>query len=384
MNIPFVDLRSQYDSIREEIDEVISQVISKTAFVGGPFLDSFEQSFAKFCKTKHCIGVGNGTDALSLALKALAISHGDEVIVPANSFIATSEAVTMTGAKVAFVDINPETYNMEPNKLDDYLKKRFSKTTAALQHGSTSPRPRAVIPVHLYGQPADMDPILEVAKKYGLKVVEDAAQAHGALYKERRVGSIGDVACFSFYPGKNLGAYGDGGAILTNDDELAVRARMLANHGRIDKYDHQVEGVNSRLDGLQAAILGVKLKHLPDWTEKRRKNAYLYNRYLKDTDLVTPAEMDGVKGVYHLYVVRTGKELRSKIQEYLGSKGISTGIHYPIALPNLRAYTYLNHNGNDFPEATRASQEILSLPMYPELTETQIRYIVEKVREFTT
>ena len=190
------------------------------------------------------------------------------------------------------------------------------------------------------------------------------------------------MACFSFYPGKNLGAYGDGGAIVTNNDEFALRARMFANHGRIDKYDHQVEGVNSRLDGLQAAVLGVKLRHLPEWTEKRRKNATLYNRYLKDTDLITPTEMEGAKAVYHLYVVRTRKEWRSEIQEYLGSKGISAGIHYPIALPNLKAYAYLNHNGKDFPEATRASQEILSLPMFPELTETQIGYIVEKVREF--
>jgi dTDP-4-amino-4,6-dideoxygalactose transaminase len=377
MNIPFVDLRSQYDSIKEEIDEAISQVISKTAFVGGPFLDSFEQSFAKFCNAKHCIGVGNGTDALSLALKALRIGDGDEVIVPANSFIATSEAVTMTGAKVAFVDIDPKTYNIDPNRLENYLKERLAPHASRL-----TSRVKAVIPVHLYGQPADMDPILEIAKKYDLNVVEDAAQAHGAVYKGRPIGSIGDVACFSFYPGKNLGAYGDGGAIVTNNDEFAVKARMFANHGRIDKYDHQVEGVNSRLDGLQAAVLGVKLRHLPDWTEKRRENAYLYNRYLKETDLITPTEMEGVKAVYHLYVVRTKKEWRSKIQEYLGSKGISTGIHYPIALPNLKAYAYLDHNGNDFPEATRASQEILSLPMFPELTESQIGYIVEKVREF--
>jgi dTDP-4-amino-4,6-dideoxygalactose transaminase len=377
MNIPFVDLRSQYDSIKEEIDEAISQVISKTAFVGGPFLDSFEQSFAKFCNAKHCIGVGNGTDALFLALKALRIGNGDEVIVPANTFIATSEAVTMTGAKVAFVDIDPKTYNIDPNKLENYLKERLAPHASRL-----TSRVKAVIPVHLYGQPADMDPILEIAKRYNLNVVEDAAQAHGAVYKGRPIGSIGDVACFSFYPGKNLGAYGDGGAIVTNNDEFALKARMFANHGRIDKYDHQVEGVNSRLDGLQAAVLGVKLRHLPEWTEKRRTNAYMYNRYLKDTDLITPTEMDGVKAVYHLYVVRARKELRSKIQEYLGSKGISTGIHYPIALPNLKAYAYLDHNGNDFPEATRASQEILSLPMFPELTETQIGYIVEKVREF--
>jgi len=401
MNIPFVDLRSQYDSIKEEIDEAISQVISKTAFVGGPFLDSFEQSFAKFCNAKHCIGVGNGTDALFIALKVLGIGKGDEVVVPANSFIATSEAVTLTGARVAFVDIDPKTYNMDPNRLEDYLKSpqsqvvsRKALTQKAEPRGrsktSRVPPPasrltsgvRAVIPVHLYGQPADMDAILEIAKRYNLHVVEDAAQAHGAVYKGKRIGSIGDMGCFSFYPGKNLGAYGDGGAIVTNNDEFAVKARMFANHGRIDKYDHQVEGVNSRLDGLQAAILGVKLKHLLDWTDKRRTNAYLYNRYLKETDLTTPTEMEGVKAVYHLYVVRIKKELRSKIQEYLGARGISTGIHYPIGLPNLKAYAYLNFNGNDFPETTRACQEILSLPMFPELTETQIRYIVERVREF--
>ena len=370
MNIPLVDLKSQYQSIQPEIDSVISEVISKTAFIGGAYVNSFEKSFADFCNVKHCVGVGNGTDALFIALRVLGIGKGDEVLVPANSFIATSEAVTLTGARVAFVDVNPRTYNMDPGRLEDYLKKRAKS------------RPKAVIPVHLYGQPADMDPVLSLADQYGLKVIEDAAQAHGAHYKGRQVGSIGHVACFSFYPGKNLGAYGDGGAIVTNDDEFAIKARMYANHGRIDKYDHQVEGVNSRLDGLQAAILGVKLKHLPEWTEMRRKNAYLYNRYLKDTGLITPAEIDGVKAVYHLYVVRMKKALRNKLQDYLGTKGISTGIHYPIALPNLRAYTYLKHTGEDFPEATEASQEILSLPMYPELTEDQILYISKNIGDF--
>jgi dTDP-4-amino-4,6-dideoxygalactose transaminase len=370
MNIPLVDLKSQYQSIQPEIDSIISEVISKTAFIGGAYVNSFEKSFADFCNVKHCVGVGNGTDALFIALRVLGIGKGDEVLVPANSFIATSEAVTLTGARVAFVDVNPRTYNMDPGRLEDYLKKRANS------------RPKAVIPVHLYGQPADMDPVLSLADKYGLKIIEDAAQAHGAKYKGRQIGSIGHVACFSFYPGKNLGAYGDGGAIVTNDDEFAIKARMYANHGRIDKYDHQVEGVNSRLDGLQAAILGVKLKHLPEWTEMRRKNAYLYNRYLKDTDLITPAEIDGVKAVYHLYVVRTKKALRNKLQEYLGTKGISTGIHYPIALPNLRAYTYLKHTGDDFPEATEASQEILSLPMYPELTEAQISHISKNIGDF--
>jgi dTDP-4-amino-4,6-dideoxygalactose transaminase len=242
-------------------------------------------------------------------------------------------------------------------------------------------RAKAIIPVHLYGQPADMGPILELAKKYNLKVIEDAAQAHGAEYKGRRIGSIGDAACFSFYPGKNLGAYGDGGAIVTNNDDIAMKARMFANHGRIDKYDHLMEGINSRLDGLQAAILGVKLRHLPEWTERRRENAYLYNEYLQDTALVTPFELEEAKAVYHLYVIKVEEGLRQKLQDYLKSKGISTGIHYPIALPNLKAYACMNHNGDRFPVATKGSQEILSLPMFPELEKKQIRYIADSILE---
>ncbi len=377
MNIPLVDLKIQYENIKDEIDSAISEVISKTAFIGGPYAKSFESAFAEFCNVKHCVGVGNGTDALYIALRSLGIGAGDEVITAANSFIATSEAITMTGAKVAFVDIDPKTYNIDVNKLDDYLKKSH-----ALSPMRSACMPKAIIPVHLYGQPADMDSILEIANKYNLKVVEDAAQAHGALYRDRTIGSIGDMACFSFYPGKNLGAYGDAGAIVTNDEELAVKARMIANHGRMGKYDHEFEGVNSRLDGLQAAILGVKLRHLSQWSENRRTNAYLYNKHLKDTDLITPVEIDKVKAVYHLYVVRVKKELRHKLQEHLKSKGISTGIHYPIALPNLKAYSYLNHGENDFPEATKASQEIVSLPMYPELEEEQIQYIAEAIKGF--
>ena len=342
MNIPLVDLKGQYEGIKEEIDKAIAEVISKTAFVGGPFLDSFEKAFAEFCQVKHCVGVGNGTDALFISLKTLGIGPGDEVITAANSFIATSEAITMTGAKVAFVDINPKTYNLEPDKLEEYLK--FRTPHSAGRNG----RPKAVIPVHLYGQPAAMDPILEIAKKYDLKVIEDAAQAHGALYKGRPIGSIGDVACFSFYPGKNLGAYGDGGAVLTNSDDIALKARMFANHGRVEKYNHEMEGVNSRLDGLQASILGVKLRHLPGWTDRRRRNAYLYNKYLKDSPVATPFEPESVKAVYHLYVVRVKNGEREKLQNHLKSKGISTGIHYPIALPNLRAYAYLKRKESDY------------------------------------
>lgn len=366
MNIQFVDLQAQYLSIKNEIDSVISEVISKTAFIGGTYVKSFETAFAEYCGVKHCVGVGNGTDAIFIALKTLGVGSGDEVITAANSFIATSEAITMTGARVVFVDINPLTYNIDTKKIEEKIT---SKT-------------KAIIPVHLYGQPADMDPILALASKYNLKVVEDAAQGHGAVYKGKKIGSIGDMACFSFYPGKNLGAYGDAGAIVTNNDELAVKARMIANHGRVDKYDHEIEGVNSRLDGLQAAILGVKLKHLSGWSEKRRKNAYLYNEYLKGTNLITPAEIDDVEAVYHLYVVRVKKELRQKLQEHLKSKGISTGIHYPIALPNLKAYSYLGHKESDFYEATMASQEILSLPMYAELEAVQMQFIAYEIREF--
>ena len=366
MNIPLVDLQAQYRGIKDEIDSAMSEVIAKSAFVGGSYVKSFETAFARYCGVKHCIGVGNGTDALFITLKSLGIGKNDEVITAANTFIATSEAITMSGARVVFVDADPHTYTMEPGAIEEKI----------------TPRTKAIIPVHLFGQPADMDAILEIAKKRNLKVIEDAAQAHGAVYRGRQVGSLADAACFSFYPGKNLGAYGDGGAIVTNNGELALGARMFANHGRTDKYDHEIEGVNSRLDGLQAALLEVKLRHLPEWTERRRNNAFLYNEYLKDADMVTPVEIPDVKAVYHLYVVRVNGALRSKLQEYLKSKGIATGIHYPIALPNLRAYSYLNHSESDFPEASKASHEVLSLPMFPELQENQIQYIVQAVTAF--
>jgi dTDP-4-amino-4,6-dideoxygalactose transaminase len=366
MNIQLVDLKAQYEAIKNDIDSAIKDVVSETAFIGGKHVAKFEEAFAKFCGARYCVGVGNGTDALFIALKAMGIGAGDEVITVANSFIATSEAITQTGARVVFVDIDPKTYNIDTNKIEEKITSRT----------------KAIVPVHLYGQPADMDPILALAKKHNLRIMEDCAQAHGALYKGRIIGSIGDMACFSFYPGKNLGAYGDAGAIVTGDETLAKKARMFANHGRIGKYDHEIEGVNSRLDGLQAAILEVKLKHLDAWSEVRRKIAYLYNEYLKGTGLVTPIEIPNVKAVYHLYVVRTKREERQAIQDHLKSKGISTGIHYPIALPNLKAYAYLKHTRNDFPVATKASEEIMSLPMYPELSESQIKFIAQEIKEF--
>jgi dTDP-4-amino-4,6-dideoxygalactose transaminase len=366
MNIPLVDLKNQYLSIKNEVDAAISGVLSRCDFVGGAAVRTFEGAFAAYCNTKYCVGVGNGTDALFIALKALGVGRGDEVITAANTFIATSEAITQTGARVVFADINPATFNIDFRKVEEKI----------------TPRTRAIIPVHLYGQPADMDPIVALASKYHLKVVEDASQAHGAVYKGRNVGTFGDIACFSFYPGKNLGAYGDAGAVVTNNQELALRARMIGNHGGIKKYEHALEGMNSRLDTLQAAILEVKLKYLPTWIERRRKIACQYNEHLRAADLVTPVELEGVQSVYHLYVVRVNRDLRDELQSQLNSKGISTGIHYPVALPNLEAYKHLNLCESDFPEATRASKEVLSLPMYPELDESQVCYIAETVKEF--
>jgi len=365
MKIPLVDLKAQYERIKDEINAAIQEVIATSAFIGGPYVRAFEEAFAKFCGVKHCIGVGNGTDALFIALKSLGIGAGDEVITASNSFIATSEVITMTGAQVVFCDIDPKTYNIDVSQIEAKI----------------APQTKAIIPVHLYGQPADMDPLLELACRYGLKIVEDAAQAHGARYKGQMVGSLGDAACFSFYPGKNLGAYGDGGAIVTNDDELALKIRMFANHGRVDKYDHKIEGMNSRLDGLQAAILSVKLKYLEEWTEARRQLAYLYNDLLADSEIVTPVEIENARSVYHLYVVRLGNDTRDLVSQELLRRGIAVGIHYPIALPNLKAYSHLSEEERRCPEATSASQEILSLPLFPELNKAEVQYIAETLKE---
>ncbi|RLE43897.1 erythromycin biosynthesis sensory transduction protein eryC1 [Candidatus Woesearchaeota archaeon] len=363
MEVPFVDLKAQYRLIAQEIDRAISDVISKTAFIGGYFTKEFEKAFCHYLGVSHCVGVGNGTDALYIALRSLGVGQGDEVITVANSFVATSEAITMTGAKVIFVDCDPVFYNIDLKKVENAIT---SKT-------------KAIIPVHLYGMPVDMPTLMEIARKYELIVVEDAAQAHGARIGERKVGTWGHAACFSFYPGKNLGAYGDAGAIVTNDEALAVYARMLANHGRVEKYDHEFEGVNSRMDGIQAAVLSVKLKYLDEWNEKRRLNAKCYTEQLKSTGIIVPKEDDSIYNVYHLYVIRVGN--RDEVREHLKRKGISTGIHYPVALPNLTAYKYLGHRPEDFPIATRFSKQILSLPMYPELGEDQLNYVCEELKK---
>ena len=365
MKISFVDLNVQYHAIKGEIDEAVSCVIQDSALIGGKYAKAFEQSFADYVGVKNCVGVGNGTDALYIALKALGISDGDEVITVANTFIATSEAITMTGARVVFVDCDKDTYNIDVDKLERAI----------------TDKTKAIIPVHLYGQPADMGKIKDVAKKHNLYVVEDAAQAHGAEYNGQRVGTIGDVACFSFFPGKNLGAYGDAGAIVTNNDELGRKARMFANHGRIEKYNHEFEGTNSRLDGLQAAILDVKLKHLDGWTERRRTIARMYDEGLKDI-VITPNVLPDLKHVYHLYVIRI--ESRDRVKKLLAEKGIATGIHYPIPLPFLTAYSYLGHKPADFPVAYSLKDEILSLPIHGDMTDEQDEYVISCLKDIVS
>ncbi len=361
MKIPFVDLKAQYNSIKSEIDRVISDVIEEGAFVGGRYVKTFEQNFADYVGTKHCIGVGNGTDALFVALKALGVGKGDEVITAANSFIATSEAITMTGARVVFVDCDKNTYNIDVNLIEKSIVKRT----------------KAIVPVHLYGQSADMDGILALAKKNSLFVVEDAAQAHGAKYKDKNVGTFGDCACFSFFPGKNLGAYGDGGAVVTNDDGLAKKIRMFANHGRVEKYNHEFEGINSRLDGLQAAILNVKLSHLDKWNKRRQVIAEVYNEELRDI-VVTPFACNG-QHVYHLYVIRVKN--RDRIKDFLADNGVSTGIHYPVPLPFLKAYAYLGHEPEDFSVSFVCKDQLLSLPIYGDMTDEQVNYVIDQLKQ---
>lgn len=367
MKVPFVDLKAQYLSIQSEIDAAIKDVVDNTAFIGGKHLSGFEEEFAKFCNASNCVGVANGTDALYIALTALGIGAGDEVIVPANTFVATSEAVSNTGAKVVFVDCDPTTYNITPETINPAI----------------SSATKAIIPVHLFGQPTDLPPIVAVCKEHKIRVVQDCAQAHGSTLHGKPLSVYGDVLCFSFYPGKNLGAYGDAGAIVTNDDDIAKKARMYANHGRISKYDHEFEGVNSRLDGIQAAVLRAKLPHLRDWTAVRRRNAELYNNLLDNVaEVTTPGVLEGAAHVYHLYVVRAQK--RDELKQFLAGKGIATGIHYPTSLPNLTAYKYLHHAEGDFPVASDNQSTILSLPMYPELSEEMIQFVHSSIVEFYT
>ena len=364
MNIPFVDLKTQYESIRGEIDPAIQEVVSSGWFVGGPRLKAFEEQFASFCQAEHAIGVSSGTAALHVAMAAAGIGAGDEVITVPNTFIATTEAITLSGARPVFVDIDPESCNIDAGLIEEAI----------------TPRTKAIMPVHLYGQPADMDPIMEIARQHDLAVIEDACQAHGAEYKGKKVGALGDIGCFSFYPGKNLGAYGDGGMVVTNDAALAETVRMLSNHGQKEKNRHPREGFNYRLDAVQAAVLGVKLKHLEQWNARRRDHAHLYSELLADVDVKTPAEKEFAKHVFHLYIIRLNQ--RDELAEHLASRGVSVGFHYPVTLHQQEAYAGLGYKPGSFPEAEACAAQVLSLPMFPELTESQIRYVAEAIAAF--
>ncbi len=363
MKVPFLDLKAQYRAIKEEVDTAILTVVENTAFAGGPFVKAFEDDFAQFCGTKHCVGVSSGTSALWLALNAVGIGKGDEVITAANTFIATAEAISFCSAKPVFVDVDEQTYNMDPWSLE-----------AAITH-----RTKAVIPVHLFGQMADMDAIMKIARKYNLYVIEDASQAHGAEYQGKRAGSIGDIGCFSFYPGKNLGAYGEAGGIVTNNDEWAEKMRIFRDHGQSKKYYHDIVGWNARMDGIQGGVLSVKLKYLEKWTEMRRRNAALYNELLADDErFITPTEAEYGKHVYHIYAIRS-KERDQLIRE-LAEKEVFCGIHYPVPLHLQQAYYFLGYREGVFPVAERCAAEYLSLPMFAELSEKQIHHVVKSLQ----
>ena len=360
--IPLVDLKAQYQSIRGEIDAAVRHVLETTAFIMGPDVAEFEREFARFCGAKHAIGVASGTDALHLTLRACDVGPGDEVITTPFTFIATAEAISMCGARPVFVDIDPRTYNLDVSLVEEAI----------------SPRTKAILPVHLYGQPADVDPLLDIARRHSLFLVEDAAQAHGAGYRGRRVGTLADAACFSFYPGKNLGAYGDAGAVTTDDAELAATVRMLRDHGRRDKYEHLLIGFGSRLDTLQAAVLRVKLPHLEDWNARRRAIAARYDELLEGTRVARPLRPDWADPVYHLYVVRTAD--RAQLQRRLKEAGISSGVHYPIPLHLQPAYRGLGYAPGAFPHAERAAAEVLSLPVFPELSDDDVGRVAASVR----
>lgn len=362
--IKFLDLHAQYLSIKEEMDAAIAGVIESSAFIGGPAVRDFEASFGAWVGSPHCIGVGNGTDALEIAIEALALPAGSEVILPANSFIATSEAVGRSGLKVVFADVDQDTYVLDP----DSVRQHLTSNT------------RAILPVHLYGHPCDMPALMAIAQEHDLKVIEDCAQAHGARIDGQTVGTIGDFATFSFYPGKNLGAYGDAGAITAKDEALARRARMIANHGRVAKYDHEFEGRNSRLDGLQAAILSTKLRHLDGWIERRIAVADRYTDRLSGiAGLTLPRRGNRARHAYHLFVVRTAQ--RDALASHLRSRGIETGVHYPVALPRLAAYADHPQAQVDF-FAARMGAEVLSLPMGEHLDLDQVDEVCSAVRDF--
>lgn len=365
IKVPFADLHAQYLTIKRDVDHAIAEVIKGSAFIRGPFVDAFENEFAKAIGVNHCVSCANGTDALYIAMRALGVRDGDEVITTAHSWIATSETVTQAGGKVVFCDTDADTYTIDPNLIE-------AKITS---------RTVGIVPVHLYGQPADMDAVLRIARKYHLWVLEDCAQAHFAKYKGKIVGSFGAAAGFSFYPGKNLGAMGDAGAILTGDKDLSEKMAMFARHGGLVKGDHRIEGINSRLDGIHAAVLSVKLRRLAEWTNARRQIASIYDRELSGVPgLELPKVALGREHVYHLYVVKHPN--RDGLRRYLAEKGIETVVNYPVALPFLPAYSRFGAKPQDFPNAYRNQGLILSIPIFPEITAEQQRYVVDSIKEY--
>src|ERR1022692_4360702 len=360
--IPFVDLKAQYHAIKTEIDAAISHILENSQFVLGPEVAAFESEFAHYTGGAHAIGLNSGTSALHLAIRPAGIGPGNEVIPIPFPFVATTAAIGYTGAKPVFVDIDPVSFTMDPSRIE----------------AAITPRTKAIVPVHLYGQPADLDPILDVARRHNLIVIEDAAQAHGAEYKGRRVGSIADMGCFSFYPGKNLGAYGEGGAVVTNNPEFVRTIRMLRDWGAEKKYLHVLKGYNYRLEGMQGAILRVKLRYLEAWTEARRAHAAEYSRLLQGSSVEVPQTMAYARHVWHVYAVRT--QDRPALQTALQQQEVQTGIHYPIPVHLLPAYSELGHQRGDFPHSEQAADEVLSLPMFPELSPEQIETVAEAVR----
>ena len=359
--IPIVDLKKQYASIKDEIDGAISNVLANSQFILGPEVTSFEQEFSAYCGAKYGIGVNSGTSALHLALLAAGVGPGDEVITVSFTFVATVAAIRYTGARPVFVDIDPVSFTMVPEAIEQAI----------------SPRTKAIVPVHLYGQCADMDPIMEVARKHGIVVIEDAAQAHAAQYKGRGAGSIGDLGCFSFYPGKNLGAYGEGGMVVTSNAGYADKMRMMRDWGQSKRYYHDIIGFNYRLEGIQGAILRVKLRHLDRWTEVRRSSSRLYDELLSETGLITPKEMPNTRHVYHCYVISTLE--RERMIEDLAAAGVQTGIHYPIPVHLQQAHADLGYRPGDFPHTEKAALEVLSLPMHGDLTEQDVRTVAAAV-----
>lgn len=362
--IPLVDLKAGFSPIKDEVLKAIENVFNEMKLYLGPNCQALEEEFASYCGAKYAIGIGSGTEAIQFALLACGVRERDEVITSPHTFFATAEAIACIGAKPVFVDIDPVTYNINP----DEVKKRITKRT------------KAIIPVHMYGQSAEMKPIMDISKKHGISVIEDACQAHGALYNGIKCGSIGDAGCFSFYFTKNLGAYGEGGMVVTSDEKVAEKVRLYRNHGHKSKFEHVVVGYNGRLDEIQAAILRIKLKYLDEYNQKRREKAASYNALLKDTPVILPVEAEERKHVYHLYVIRS-KE-RDKLQDYLNSQGIGTGIHYKNPVHLQEALINLGYKKGDFSETEKACDEILSLPIYPELTEEDQLYIAEKIKEF--